>query len=259
MNYFTKPQIDLNEYNEKQNAIKGIFGSSVKADLISEEGAENEIYVIEKGGMIFGYCASVAPNGFGGEIKMMVGVDSTKSCLGVTIVSMSETPGLGSRTNTPTFLDQFEGKGGVLKVGENVDAVSGATISSKAVTKGINEALAMDVDLEKIAADRGTTVYTEELDTTPETEAVTEEKTAPETDNGESQTEAPAQLRVEDTILYVDHIDASGNVPAGERPAIEVEIYTETDVYMVETKEPQKDWNGEYIFPEDEENEEEGD
>ena len=84
---------------------------------------------------------------------MMVGVDADKAVTGVSIVSNSETSGIGSKVmeNEPTasgvgVLSQFVGKSaadGTLSVGSNVDAISGATVSSKGVTTGVNAALAV--------------------------------------------------------------------------------------------------------------------
>ena len=62
---------------------------------------------------------------------------------GVRVVSHSETPGLGSRAMISDYLDNFIGVGESLTVGEDLDAVSGATISSKAVVSGINLALSL--------------------------------------------------------------------------------------------------------------------
>ena len=72
----------------------------------------------------------------------MVGVSADGTVVGIKIVSHSETPGLGSRVDSDSFLGQYKGLGGVLTVGKDVDAITGSTNSSKAVTKGVNSALA---------------------------------------------------------------------------------------------------------------------
>lgn len=251
VNYFTKPRIDENVNAEKQAAIKSIFGEGIEAEKISGEDAENELYLIMKDKMVFGYCAEVAPNGFGGEIGMMVGVDAQGKVCGVNIVTMSETPGLGSRTKEePWFLEQFDGKSGALAVGGGVDAISGATISSKAVTKGVNDALALGVDLEAEAEKRGTVIWS--ADNAPV------ESTAPETEQTETESGEDADLRVEDTVTLVEGIDGDYISPGPEYPAINVSVLDETDAYLTETKEPPKDWSGNYIFPEDETDGEDG-
>ena len=84
---------------------------------------------------------------------MMVGVDGEGAVTGVAVVKHSETSGIGTKVadNEPNsagvgMLSQFEGKSaadGTLAVGVNVDAVSGATVSSRGVTGGVNAALAV--------------------------------------------------------------------------------------------------------------------
>lgn len=96
-----------------------------------------------------GYAIQVAPMGFGGEIEMMVGVDRDGNVLRISIISHTETAGLGATAaaNTAkgqTFRDQFIGASGSLSVtkdGGTVDALTSATITSRAVTEGVNAAL----------------------------------------------------------------------------------------------------------------------
>lgn len=90
-----------------------------------------------------GYCVQVVPRGFGGPILMAVGITPDGEVAGVAVISHRETPGLGSGAAEPRWLAQFRGKGArdPLVVGEDIDAVSGATRSSKAVTAGVREAL----------------------------------------------------------------------------------------------------------------------
>ena len=92
-------------------------------------------------------------SGSQGKIEMMVGVDGEGAVTGVSIVKNSETAGIGSKVmnneNTAAgvgVLTQFEGRtaaDGVLTVGSNVDAISGATVSTRGVTNGVNAALAV--------------------------------------------------------------------------------------------------------------------
>ena len=112
-----------------------------------------EAYEAQAGGSTIGYALKIVASGSQGNIEMMVGVDTEGAVTGVSIVKNSETSGIGSKvmTNQPTakgvgVLDQFEGKTAAdapLNVGTNVDAISGATVSSKGVTTGVNAALAV--------------------------------------------------------------------------------------------------------------------
>ena len=79
---------------------------------------------------------------------MMVGVDIDGTVTGVRAVKNSETSGIGSRVmeNENGVLDQFAGKSaadGTLVVGSNVDAITGATVSTKGIAAGVNAALAV--------------------------------------------------------------------------------------------------------------------
>ncbi len=108
----------------------------------------DSVYEYQVGGEFGGYAIKVVASGSQGNIEMMVGVDSEGAVSGVSIVKNSETSGIGSKvmTNVNGVLDQFIGKSaadGTLVVGTNVDAISGATVSTKGVTTGVNAALAV--------------------------------------------------------------------------------------------------------------------
>ncbi|MBE6908015.1 MAG: FMN-binding protein [Ruminococcaceae bacterium] len=119
----------------------------------SSQGAKvTEAYEVKAGGENVGYAFKMVASGSQGNIEMIVGVDADKAVTGVSIVSNKETAGIGSKvmSNEPNakgvpVLDQFKGLSGAgsLVVGKTVDAISGATVSSKGVTKGVNGALAV--------------------------------------------------------------------------------------------------------------------
>ena len=79
----------------------------------------------------------------------MVGVDKTGTVKGVSILSISETAGLGMNAQKPSFLNQFNGKSGQLTVvkttpsANEIQALTGATITSKAMTSAVNTALSL--------------------------------------------------------------------------------------------------------------------
>jgi len=95
-----------------------------------------------------GTVVKVSPAGYGGKIDMVVGVDNNLKVTGVEIISQSETAGLGSNCTNDSFKAQFIGKTENISVVKNgakeneIDAISSATVTSKAVTKGVNDALA---------------------------------------------------------------------------------------------------------------------
>ena len=235
VNAFTADRIAKNTELEKENSIRKIFGSYITAEEYTDFESQEEMYVylVYKSNMLYGYCVNVFPSGFGGQINMMVGVGADSAVAGVNIVSMSETPGLGSKTNTRDFLSGYGGKKGKVTLGADIDAVSGATISSKAVTAGVNSALALDIDLAAIAEKKGVMLYVSEFDTDP-----------PETDGdgGDAPIYQPNQRpniqsgRVEDTLDYVDGVENPNAAPSAERPTIDIPVQSDTEVYITETE-----------------------
>lgn len=100
--------------------------------------------------------------GYGGTIKITVGVDSEGLITGVKIGDNSETPGLGSKAKDEPFISQFQGIApkealSVVKNAktkdEEIDAISGATITSKAVTKAVQAAIDVNTELNKAEGD----------------------------------------------------------------------------------------------------------
>lgn len=92
-----------------------------------------------------GYVATTTTKGYGGEMTVMTGFDNDGNIVGVSVLSSSETPGLGKKAEEPDFTEQYLGKSGPLSVVKNtagsdsdIVAISGATISSKAVTAAVN-------------------------------------------------------------------------------------------------------------------------
>ena len=122
------------------------------AAATAQGGTLAAVYQAQSGGQPVGYAINVEASGSQGTISMMVGIDMDGAVTGVSIVTNSETSGIGSKvmsneplTNGTRVLDQFIGKSaadGVLSVGSNVDAITGATVSTKGVTTGVNAALA---------------------------------------------------------------------------------------------------------------------
>ncbi|MEA4872678.1 MAG: RnfABCDGE type electron transport complex subunit G [Synergistaceae bacterium] len=100
-------------------------------------------------GETVGYNITVTPKGYGGLIEMVVGIDNGGKLISIKILSHTETPGLGAKAANPAFSDQFKQKNvdrivitKAKPTAENeVQAISGATITSSAVAAGVNTAL----------------------------------------------------------------------------------------------------------------------
>ncbi|HHY77765.1 MAG TPA: RnfABCDGE type electron transport complex subunit G [Clostridiales bacterium] len=115
-----------------------------------------EVYVAKADGDIIGYAIKTSPKGYGGEIEVMVGIDTEGTVTGIKVGNNSETPGLGQNATKPEFQAQFTGKNWnegvtVIKSGTPKDneivAIAGATITSNAVTNGVNQALNLAKEL----------------------------------------------------------------------------------------------------------------
>ena len=124
--------------------------ADMEAAAASAGGTVTEAYEVMVGGSKVGHAVKVVASGSQGSIEMMVGLDTDGAVTGVSIVKHSETAGIGTKVmdNEPNaagvpFLDQFKGASGEQAVGGNVTAITGATVSSKGVTAGVNTALAV--------------------------------------------------------------------------------------------------------------------
>jgi len=136
------PQFEETDVTDAMTAAASSFSATLK-----------NVYKVTDGGSDAGYAVKIVAAGSQGDIEMVVGVDTDGAVTGVSIVKNSETSGIGTKVmgnlplaNGTPVLDQFIGKttsDQPLKVGSNVDAISGATVSSKGVTKGVNGALAV--------------------------------------------------------------------------------------------------------------------
>ena len=108
--------------------------------------AIQNIYEMQKDGETVGYCMEVLPSGFGGTLTVVVGINTDGTVAGAKVTSHAETPGLGAKAQAdPTWIPQFAGKPAdgslaVTKDGGDIVPITGATITSRAVTKAVNTA-----------------------------------------------------------------------------------------------------------------------
>lgn len=143
----TKPKIDQMLKREEDAALKVIMPD---ADSFAARSADDiEYFEATKDGAPVGYCIRTTTNGYNGFIRIIVGIDPSGVIKGVRILEHQETPGLGARINEvkpgekdPWFLRQFAGKHGrTVEVKKNVDAITGATVTSAAVADAIRDAV----------------------------------------------------------------------------------------------------------------------
>ena len=145
VNSVTAPAIAQLNYEKTQAAIQAVLpGGGDEIDFTDETGLVSVVYKGEAG-----YAVQVAPGGFDGPITMMVGVDFEGNLLGISVIKHTETAGLGAVAAAKTsageaFRGQFVGLSGsvsVTKDGGQIDAITGATITSRAVCVGVQAAL----------------------------------------------------------------------------------------------------------------------
>ena len=146
VNQVTAPKIAAMNQQKTQQAIEAVLpGGGEEVAFTDETGLVKAVYRGEAG-----YAVQVAPGGFNGEVSMMVGIDNAGTVLGISIIKQTETAGLGAVCAAATsageqFRGQFAGASGsvaVSKDGGSIDAITGATITSRAVCTGVNAALA---------------------------------------------------------------------------------------------------------------------
>lgn len=148
VNYVTKPIIDQMQAEKNAAAMAQVLPALSYEKL--ETGGENGtvLYAAWGSGEQLGYVAQVSSNGFGGAIEMMVGVSMDGKVTGVAVTKQSETANIGSKVvGDQSVLDRFIGMshdGGEITVNTGAnrfDGVTGATMSSRGVTAGVNAAL----------------------------------------------------------------------------------------------------------------------
>ena len=113
-------------------------------DYAGDDSRVTELHEAVSGGTV-GYVVRLTVPGSQDKIDMLVGVGTDDCVTGVAIVDMSETAGLGANAAKPEFRAQYVGRSGALAVtkdGGDIDALTGATVTSRAVTNGVNAALA---------------------------------------------------------------------------------------------------------------------
>ena len=161
----TKEPIRKENQRAKEEAYKAVFADAdafedVKIDedkvakALDEKGLDATINeamkVLDKSGQQIGYVLTVTDHeGYGGDIQFAIGVQSDGTLNGISFLSISETAGLGMKAKEDAFRKQFEGKKtdqivytkNGAKADNEIDALSGATITTNAVTNGVNAGL----------------------------------------------------------------------------------------------------------------------
>ena len=133
----TKAPIEASEIQKVNAAIAAVTPSfdNVPSEAVQEvEGGQ--IYTATQGGQPVGYAIKVSVGGFGGPLQLMVGFTPDGSVYNTSVISHSETPGLGAKIVDENIAPRVQ----VRKDGGEIDAITASTITSRAFLKGINAA-----------------------------------------------------------------------------------------------------------------------
>lgn len=142
----TLPIIEQNSVGAEKAAMQELLPD---ADTFEEvECTDERVTKLTKAtqnGELIGYIANTAPNGYGGAIELLVGLDGEVNVKGIKILSHAETPGFGANAEKPAFKDQFIDRQTPLNLVKttpgdgDIQALTGATITSTAIVDGVND------------------------------------------------------------------------------------------------------------------------
>ena len=145
----TKEPIEAANHAKTINAIAQVvpeFDGEPVADTVEVAGKKYPFYAVSKEGKPVGYAITSSSVGYGGPITLMVGITADRIIYNTTVLSQSETPGLGAKCVEPEFADQFKSfdpvqkKLSVKKDGGDIDAITASTITSRAFCDAVTTA-----------------------------------------------------------------------------------------------------------------------
>ena len=130
-----------NAQAEHLKIMQTVLPGSVNFVVEPYTGDDANIRSVHKGEN--GFVIETVTAGYAGDITMLIGVSNEGTVTGVVVRKMSETFGLGANSLTDhVFLSQFLNTSGEAEVGTTVDAITGATVTSKAIARSVNSAVA---------------------------------------------------------------------------------------------------------------------
>lgn len=142
-NAVTAEPIAANAAVQAAEARQSVFpGAAEFTEAAVIDGVDEAYAALDASGAVLGYTVQVTVNGYGGPIEVIVGMGNDGVVTGINVggANFSETAGLGARTKEAAFTEQFRGVTPPVVLGDDVDAVTAATISSTAVVKAVNTA-----------------------------------------------------------------------------------------------------------------------
>lgn len=156
-NYFTAPVIQKSAQNRLNQSLNSLMNDAVRFENVTDQLAVVDFMVpvlaayrgVDQNEVEVGYCIHIAPKGYSNEIEMMVAIDGEGIVRGTRILSISDTPGVGMKVQSDEeFQNSVIGRSNPINIvkiapdGPNdVQVISGATVSSTAYLNGVNTAI----------------------------------------------------------------------------------------------------------------------
>lgn len=144
----TKEPIAAQKLAAKNAAMQEVLPYADHFEEIESSEILEEVQIGTKDGQQVGYAIRVISKGYADPIEIMVGISNEGVVEGIKILASAETPGLGDNASDPSFTDRFKGKDTMLTVStgpsvgdDEIAAITGATVTSVAVTDGVNKAI----------------------------------------------------------------------------------------------------------------------
>lgn len=139
VNKLTASKIEIQKELEEKLALEAVIKDASNFQAVKENDEVIYYKALDDKGKIIGYVFKAKQRGYSSDIETIVGIDVKGKILAIRLLSQNETPGLGSRITESEFTDRFKNKD--LKSFNEVDTITGATISSKAVIDSVKAKL----------------------------------------------------------------------------------------------------------------------
>ena len=137
----TQGLVNRHEVTARELACARVMpGASAFSETPYTHPLARSIYAGYSGSTLVGYCVEVTADGFGGDMVLMVGVDTNGAVTGAAIESHHDDPDWAAEADSQAFLSQYVGRSGTIRP-SSVSGITGATETAQAVTDGVNQAL----------------------------------------------------------------------------------------------------------------------
>ena len=157
VNMKTAPLIEINNQKKVTDALNAVMPEAADfEDIEIKDDTVQSLYTAKDAqGNTIGVCGVAVTKGYDAGLTTAVGVDTEGKVTAIEIISHNETPGLGANAAKPEFKEQFKGKSAGIEISKTgardneIDAMSGATLTSRGVTNGVNAVLDMAAEILK--------------------------------------------------------------------------------------------------------------